>query len=102
MLQVEQVDDIVERSGDVTALLQKRFLENLQLDSLDPEGVLIHSVWESRLIDINELLGVPVTSIPTSLQRAWVVVELQTVPDSTCCEHNRPMVMQWTDLVFLF
>ena len=92
LLQVEELADIAERSGDVTALLQKRFLETLKVDSLDPAGVLMHSTWESQLIDIHEVLGVPSTSIPTTLQRAWVVMELHTVPASKHCEHNRPLV----------
>ena len=92
VLQVEELADIAERSGDVTALLQKRFLETLKVDSLDPAGVLMHSTWESQLIDIHEVLGVPSTSIPTTLQSAWVVMELHTVPASKHCEHNRPLV----------
>ena len=82
-------DDMRRRTGRV---LLKRFLEKLKLDALSPDDVLIHSVWESRLIDMSELLGMTATTIPASLQKAWVVVELQTVPHCTCCQHKGPMV----------
>jgi len=77
------------RSGDAAVLRNKRYIEGLRLDCLPPESELVHSTWESELMNMAQLLAV---DIPVALQQARVLVELRTAPNSALCEHGAPLI----------
>jgi hypothetical protein len=78
-------------------LRNKRYIEGLHLDCLPPESELVHSTWESELMNMAQLLAV---DIPVALQQARVLVELRTAPNSALCEHGAPLLHIWNCKTF--
>ena len=74
--------EIFVKSGDAAVLRNKRIIEGLRLDRLQPESELVHSTWESELRSMAQLLAV---DIPSALQEARVLVELRTAHNSGLC-----------------
>ena len=81
--------EIFVKSGDAAVLRDKRNIEGLRLDQLQPASELVHSTWESELRSMAQLLAV---DIPSALQEAQVVVELRTAHDSGVCGHGGPLI----------
>ena len=81
--------EIFVKSGDAAVLRDKRNIEGLRLDQLQPASELVHSTWESELQSMAQLLAV---DIPSALQEAQVVVELRTAHDSDVCGHGGPLI----------
>ena len=88
--------EIFVKSGDAAVLRDKRNIEGLRLDQLQPASELVHSTWESELRSMAQLLAV---DIPSALQEAQVVVELRTAHDSDVCGHGGPLI---SGQVFVF
>ena len=81
--------EIFVKSGDAAVLRDKRNIEGLRLDQLQPASELVHSTWESELQSMAQLSAV---DIPSALQEAQVVVELRTAHDSGVCGHGGPLI----------
>ena len=81
--------EIFVKSGDAAVLRNKRSIEELRLDLLQPDSELVHSTWASELRSMAQLLAV---HIPPALQEARVLVELRTAHNSGLCEHGGPLI----------